>query len=118
MHPTWAESQLIYARRLGILRTLKPGAFRVYDACLALELDRDRPVTIEAIAAAAKVSRSVVTRAMAELADLRLIERFAWPDNKRGVSYQVQDLAPRAAALQQLRRDPRQHWHGSALAAA
>lgn len=106
MKPTWAETQLIYARRLGILRQLKPGAFRVYDTVLMLDLDRNEPVRIAAIAAAAKVSRSVVTRALAELEGLRLVERFERPGAHAGASFLTVDLAPRAEILAQLRQRP------------
>lgn len=106
MKPTWAETQIIYARRLGILRQLKPGAFRVYDTVLTLDLDRNEPVRIAAIAAAAKVSRSVVTRALAELESLRLIERFELRGSHTGPSFLTVDLAARAEILAQMRRRP------------
>lgn len=106
MQTTWAERQIIYARRLGILRQLKPGAFRVYDTVLMLDLDRNEPVRIAGIAAAAKVSRSVVTRALAELEHLRLIERFRRPGTHGGDSFLTIDLAPRADMLRGLRQRP------------
>lgn len=107
MKPTRSETQLIYARRLGILRQLKPGACRVYDTVLLLDLDRNEPVRIDAIAAAAHVSRRVVTRALAELEDLRLVQRFEQPGSHAGASFTTVDLAPRAEILAQMRRLPK-----------
>lgn len=104
MTPTWAERQIIYARRLGVMRTLKPGTMRVYDALLSMELDA-AAVTIAAIARTARVSRSVVTRALAELQELNVVTRFtAAAGDNAGCSYQVQDLEPRWTMRQQMMR--------------
>lgn len=101
---TWAEAQIIAARRLGLLRALKPGAFRVWDAVLTLDLDRNQPVRIAEIAAAANVSRSVVSRALAELAHLRMIERTQRSGARGGDVITAADLRARARTLASLRR--------------
>lgn len=104
MKLTWAETQIIYARRLGLIRALKPGAFRVWDTVLALELDRQQPVRIAAVATAAKVSRSVVSRALGELAHLRMIERHVRPGAHDGDRITATDLRGRAEMQTLLRR--------------
>jgi DNA-binding GntR family transcriptional regulator len=104
MQPTWAEQQIIAARRLGLLRALKPGAWRVYDTVLALDLDRNEPVRIARIAAAAKVSRSVVSRALGELAHLGMIERLQRSGAQKGDVITAADLRGRLHTLAALRR--------------
>lgn len=103
MQTTWAESQWIYARRLGVLLTLRPGTLRVYDALLRLDQSTTQ-TTIGSIAAAAHVSRSVAKRAISELSDLRMVFRCMIAGDNAGSTYQLQDLAQRAHVLEGLRR--------------
>lgn len=108
MNPTWAESQIIYARRLGLLHTFKPGTLRVFDALLYLQPGHE--TTLNSIAAAARISRSAARRAVQELQQLRIVDRFSEPGDNAGSIYTVQDLGQRAAALDSLKRlTPAQH---------
>lgn len=104
MKLTWAESQLIYARRLRVLRALKPAAYQVYDALLTLATGPDgATLTIEQIAAAASLQRRAVQLAAGELEHAGLVSRFTAGDGA-GLVYMIEDQRPRWETIDALRR--------------
>jgi predicted transcriptional regulator len=104
MKLSFAETQLILARRLKLLRGLSLPARRVHDALVDLCAQSSGSVlTVEQISGETRLSRRAVQLAAASLEDRSLINRFAEPGDP-GCVYVVQDLQERYRALEQIKR--------------